>query len=538
MMFGNRKGFTLIELLIYMGIVGVIVVIAGEAFSNSTKFRVRTDNMIRATQEAENVGTLFREDVALMGAKLAVVENTTTSSPYQSTKFTDPTNPYIDNDDRQLYRSIYDNVYMDPESDSRDSSSFLLSTVGSYSDLRFRRLRYNDNGGYEAVEEIHWYVENKTLKRSCRTVLGTAGEGCLVEDRTNADGHSVTMATHVQRFLVNAAKPILWDTDSLIFPSFPWKPDEESEANMKNFRLIPREGSVSGSDILKYHKLYSANQVGKEMGPGTEISLSNFKINYDEENGEAITDNDSVDQVIAVNPAVNETGEESTNWQDLCRIWGGPKDKRLSLKKDAIYEISFEIPYQKPFGNLNLNLNLDVSPYVPGMDHMSIGFRDGVSGTKPKNSSGRYIVDDFMFFPPYNADGASMRKMRFALSEDVSQVCLALTFARYSPRRSGEQPLKIKNLQLKQIAGANYIFEEDYNPEEHDIDELVNEKLRFWGYNPENVNPVKGPVRQDKKFIRALRMRLQVSRGASNNQSGETGNVDIVVPIPSNGPVH
>ena len=64
-----KSGFTLMELIVYMGIVGIVVVIAGQAFSNSTKFRIRTDNMIKASQEAENVATIFKEDVSQMGAK-------------------------------------------------------------------------------------------------------------------------------------------------------------------------------------------------------------------------------------------------------------------------------------------------------------------------------------------------------------------------------------------------------------------------------------------------------------------------------------
>ena len=146
MIFGIRKnsksGFTLIELLVYMGIVGIIVVIAGEAFSNSTKFRIRTDNMIRATQEAENVGTLFREDAAQMGAKASVDVSATTDKG--SDKFVDPTSPYISDIDRQLYRTIYDSVYMDPDTvlpHNRDSSSFLISTTNGFSDLRLRRVR-------------------------------------------------------------------------------------------------------------------------------------------------------------------------------------------------------------------------------------------------------------------------------------------------------------------------------------------------------------------------------------------------------------
>ena len=37
----NKKGFTLIELVVYMAMIGIVVLIAGQAFSDSTKFRVR-----------------------------------------------------------------------------------------------------------------------------------------------------------------------------------------------------------------------------------------------------------------------------------------------------------------------------------------------------------------------------------------------------------------------------------------------------------------------------------------------------------------
>lgn len=518
MMFGNRKGFTLIELVVYMGIVGVVVIIAGEAFSNSTRFRIRTDNMIKATQEAENVGVLFREDASQMGAKAAVVENTTTTSTYYSDKFVDPSNPYIDNDDRDLYRTIYDSVYMDPDTvlpHNRDSSSFLLTSSNGFSDLKLRRVRYNDNGGYEAVEEIHWFVNNTTLKRSCRTILGTTSSDCSLQDPDEADAHAVAMATNVRKFTVSAAKPELWGSDSLIFPSHVWKPHDDSTAVAKYFRLIPRKANVSGEDDLRYHGGYSVNQSGEANGVDTEISLSNFKINYDYDSNEPIIDNDSVDQFIAVNAPINAAGADPSTWQDFCRIWGGPRNQMLSLKKNAIYEISFEIPYNKPFGTVGVNF--DVNAWVPGIDHMSIGFRDVESGTIPK-VEGRYVVDDFMFYPPYNKYGSSKRRMRFAVPVDVNSVCLALTFARYSPRRVNEQAIKIKNLELKQIAGANFNFDETYNPE--------------------NTNTLLGPIKRDKKYVRALRMKLEVSRGASHNQSGETGDVEIVVPIPSNGPSH
>ena len=61
----RREGFTLIELMVYIAIVGIVVIVAGQAYSNSTKMRVRTQSMIKASEVAENVATLFKQDVAL-----------------------------------------------------------------------------------------------------------------------------------------------------------------------------------------------------------------------------------------------------------------------------------------------------------------------------------------------------------------------------------------------------------------------------------------------------------------------------------------
>ena len=65
----NKRGFTLMELVVYMAMIGIVVLVAGEAFSNSTRFRVRSQNMLKAAQLAENVGVLFKDDVSQLGAK-------------------------------------------------------------------------------------------------------------------------------------------------------------------------------------------------------------------------------------------------------------------------------------------------------------------------------------------------------------------------------------------------------------------------------------------------------------------------------------
>ena len=71
----KKSGFTLVELMVYIGIVGVVVIVAGQAFSNSTKMRVRTESMIKANATVEEAGMLMQEDVAQMGAKSALVTN-------------------------------------------------------------------------------------------------------------------------------------------------------------------------------------------------------------------------------------------------------------------------------------------------------------------------------------------------------------------------------------------------------------------------------------------------------------------------------
>ena len=104
-----KSGFTLMELLVYMAIVGIIVVIAGEAFSNSTKFRIRTDNMIKATQVAENVGMLLKDDLAQMGAKSSLESVGASTSDYFDV-------------------SHISDVYMDPDNaiDLKKDSSWLF----------------------------------------------------------------------------------------------------------------------------------------------------------------------------------------------------------------------------------------------------------------------------------------------------------------------------------------------------------------------------------------------------------------------------
>ncbi|MBR3851479.1 MAG: type II secretion system protein [Fibrobacter sp.] len=476
MIFKRRKsGFTLMELMVYMAIVGIIVVVAGQAFSNSTRFRVRTQNMLNATQEAENVATQFKADVAQMGAKSSKEAGDDANGAEFGDKFSD----------------IYGKVYMDPDNtvpDLVDHSSFLLSTSGGQSDLSFKRVRYDNNGAYKAVDSIRWFVDNKILYRVCYTVVGEElkdGDGtdaiflCKAIKNKSEDpkDDAVEIATNINTFEVVAPNPVT-ASEQQIFPT-----------TGQNFRLIPR------TDEDHFYDLSSENEGGEAKGFGTEITLSQFYTNYDNAQDKLKTELNNMNQVIAVNSTDPEGGD--WNWKTFCQNRG-----RISLQKDHTYEIAFEIPFT------SMSDKYDVQPFVPGEDHMSVGFRGMTNGGKVVDASGKKMIDDFLFFPPYNSSGSGKRHMRFSVPVDMDTVCLAFTFACYSPKAAQAQ-LKIKNLTINEVAGVNYDFSTAYNPEAH---------------------------KNDKKNIKALKLKLQVARGGKAGLVGETGEVEMVIPTPSNGP--
>ena len=127
----HKAGFTLIELLVYIAIVGIVVVVAGQAFSNSTKMRVRTQSMLKASEVAENVANLFKTDVAQTGAKSSLETHATDGS-------------------NDIFSDVKKAVYMDPDNDTdtdKDSSSFQFVPASPASNanleqFKMRRVRY------------------------------------------------------------------------------------------------------------------------------------------------------------------------------------------------------------------------------------------------------------------------------------------------------------------------------------------------------------------------------------------------------------
>ena len=473
-----KKGFTLMELLVYMALLGAIVVIAGRAFTDSTKFRVRTHNIISANQEAGNVGPLLQSDISQMGSK----SDTT----------------YV----------VHDTVYMDPRNNDpnkRDSSSYILcTTVGDsnstclasnpdYDSLFIRYIRYNDSGAYKAVEEAHWYVENKVLKRACRTVAGdTTGGNCRFTNMSVAKDSAVEIASGVERFKVFPARP---RSSVTIFP-----PDSTQDTTGGNesalmYRLVPRTDSIFVNvNVANEAGSINFGGLGQKLGGGDGPFFSNWSNRL----GDTLPNSDrKLNQLVAI----IDNGNTPGTWKDLCRTRGGHYNGSISLLKDAEYELSFSMtgPSVKPARGLL---------FVPGKDHMSVGFRDQ-NGQPPKNAGHKIVLDDFMFYPPLEVDrGNGKRVVRFTVPDSLGGLCIAFTFAFFSPLAS-QGTYSIDSLRLRKLPYSSY-----------DIDTVE----------------VYLPSIRNKKNIKAFRVRLQVGRGGKADQKGETGEFDMVIPTPSNGP--
>ena len=463
------------ELMVYIALLGGIVLIAGQAFSDSTKMRVRTQNMLQASEVAESVANLVKADVAQTGAKSSMEEGVSGVGAQYGNKFS----------------GIYTDMYMDPS--DGDSSSFTVITKDGFDSLTIRRLRFDDCGYFLAKEQIAWYVHNGTLRRKCKFLPNTVhtpeeggdpppeetlpvhGAQCkstIPADDPCNDSTEVEIAEGVSTFNVIPGKPGVVGDDIQLFP----------ESGVAEFRLVGRNDGNRELPIVY-------NEKGEIHKGGLTQTLSNFYQNFDYVNETVKSDGErKFNEVIAIR---NETTTE-TSWQALCSRDGN----HFTFEPGELYEISFEIS--------SPDVNTDKSKvFVPGQDHMSVGLRDKETGDLPKVND-VVQVRDFTFFPPMGLKGEGSgpgRSMRFSVPNKVENACLAFTFACYSPLVS-QGKVSITNLRLTRIPSANYNFE-NYDFESH---------------------------KHDKQNVKAFLLKLDIKR------SGESGHVEVVIPAPSNGP--
>lgn len=442
------------ELVVYIAIMGIIVIVAGQAFSNSTKFRVRNQSMIEANEVAGNIAALIKDDIAQMGAKSAIEDA-------------------VGGIDK--FSAVYPEVYMDPDNasdDKKDSSSFTLAT----NSLKFRRVRYDESGKYMSVEEVRWFLEGEVLKRSCWTVAKKAGltltttDPC-VKDKAS-DAIAVEIADGVTDFSVAPGKPMIANDDEQLFP-----PSDGTD-----FMLVPRFGETH------YNYLTISNE-------GSKTTLTGFAQNFNKSEN-------TVSDAYA-NPGETEinqlyvaeyTGAASfsaTTWKEQCgkttnKFTLTPKTSSKEAKA-TFYEISFTLG-QPASGD-------KMSMFAPGRDYLAVGFRDA-EGNRPAE------LEDFIFYPPTGmAAAAPKRTMRFSVSKEYKDLCIAFTFASYSPV-TADGRLIIENFKFKELANVSYDFS---------------------GWNPETDIV-------EKKKVKAFKLSLHVKK------NGEEGQSEEVILTPANGP--
>ena len=400
MSFNSREGFTLMELMVYIALLGGIVLIAGRAFSDSTKMRVRTQSMLQASQTVGNVGTILKDDIAQLGAK--------------SSKGTYVNGAILDNFDE----SHISNVYMDPNNDTdadKDSSSFHIwkNEGGTGLDrLAMRRLRYTSTGLYDAVEQISWFVENRILKRSCKTLDGNGNTDCPSQDSI-----VVTIAENVDKFTITPATPGATSNTVNILPS--------ASTTDFSFKLVPRFGEENFEPL----NIQAENE-------NRSAKISGFAMNYDFETSKPIT---NAQEIKANQVFLAPVGDDANSWSTQCT--------KIYLAPYIEYEISFSMP---------IVADDPSRMFCPGRDHMAVGFRYAETGQKPDG------LNDFQFYPPTVGNGhdTGIRTMRFTTTDTIKQVCLGFTFASFSPVASSGN-IHLDNITLKKIPSSNYTITAD-----------------------------------------------------------------------------
>ncbi len=438
------------ELMVYIAILGIVVLVAGQAFSNSTKFRVRTTNMLKANDVSERIVEMFSEDISQMGAKTYKKDG----GALNPDKF------------EKVSAVFMDTVGI--SGGKPDSSSFAVNE--DRDSLTTRRIRYSDAGDYEAVEEVAWFKRGKSLYRSCKSIA--LNEGVTApDDCPEENSPDVLIADHVDTFEIFAAKPnVLSDVNKSAAENSIVLPLNVAGTTERRFRLVPRFGETSGETSSQVRPLTFDPPDG-----GVKQTLSGFYGNYDDD-PDVLAPKPEHPQTHQVFVALANTGvsvQSGDYWKDAC--------SKVTLDSLTEYEISFKVLYNADDSRL----------FCPGRDHAAVGFRK-VDGSTIAG------LDDFLFYAPVTIEEPEKRSFRFNVNQTVRNVCVAFTFASYSPAPNGK--ISISNFILKKVENSNYDF------------------------SNATISPA------DKQNVKALKLHLVVNLG------NETSNISQTIAVPSNGP--
>jgi len=394
---------------------GFIVVVAGRAFSDSTKMRIRSQNMLISTEEAGQVASLLKEDISQMGTKTwakldANLENE------------------IGLETSAQANAVYENYNQDENAANADFSSYSLlreNDNDTINDISFRKVFYESDGTYRAVQKIRWFAEtiNNTvvLKRSCETLDGIENNDC--------SGNEMAMAKDVHRFKLLPSKPGLKTTISECITSVACYSDTLMLGGTGDiFSLQNRDGYPSANI---------------SMGTNS-VTLKNFP--------PIATAGDSPSNTSGQYYVGAKNGE--SGWQNC---------EPFDFKVGETYAVQFNIPYEANdcipgSGSPSTCQKYSrMSIFRPDLDHLAIGLR--------RNGETISNVPDFLFYPPQYSSSPIERNFEFSVPSDIS-ACLAITAAIYGQASAGQ--ITFSNFKVYRKLDKVYHFEDtpdsNYNP--------------------------------------------------------------------------
>ena len=356
----SKAGFTLIELIVYSGLIGVIVVIAGQAFSNSTKFRIRTENMIRSTSTANSLSTLLSEDLAQMGSKTALGDG--------------------------AYH-FFNEAYNDPDS---DSSSYVLNTTRD--NISFKRIYNGPDGKALYLQQIDWYLEEGAVYRKCRTLAKLTEEDPLAEcpmvEGSGEDVQPVLMAENISEFTLRPGRR-LQDASGCETTDF--------EEGCFKLGSVYSLASRSSSGITPL--------VVQKNSETQSIEIKGFYSNFD-----AATDYYS--QVYLLNGSI-----ENPVWGQCSEFTFRPNvtygiSFSLEVESDAT-NINYMRNFMAEFDHISVGFRTNEGDPIEGIeDHMVYPAQGDVDTERyfefsfPREVTNACLVFTFAFYSKYAADGA------------------------------------------------------------------------------------------------------------------------------------
>jgi hypothetical protein len=464
-----------------MAIMGFIIIVAGRVFSDSTKMRVRSQNMIKNSEEVGRVSNLIKEDMSQMGVKAWGQSVNNEYAVYNVGK----NNP-----------KIYWNATSTPG--TGDSSSYALKhnkrANETFRDsIAFRKAAFDEQGRFLGIREIIWKVTNDSLLlRRCATihkcaaspsnaVCGPIDNDLVVcPEKTSAkDADSVLIAKNITNFNIIPSKPgMAGNTTDTLFGK-----------STDKFRLLSRTPSTG--DIKEITNI--------DPGTGTETTVSNFAQNN------------------------TETGKSHNQLYLSEYLKTDYKDcKKLTFIKDETYAIEFKMPFSILSTAADSQLVLNSTQFVPGRDHLAIGLRTAgvVSPTPPPGAP-----KDILFYPAQSAEAADLaRHIEFSVSQNL-EACVAIIMAYYSPTVSTGQfsgaggKLKFSNFKIFRKADETFNFPKSASDADYGTEAITNLTERI----------------KQKTNAKAFELILEIENKGEKSGTSSSKGKGMVIITPNNG---